>query len=439
MLGSRETKLIMKSPKFSFTLVSLTFIVFFFSGCSDECETTSEFVIYEPVYESMASFRDDVRVSESKSIDQAGKIYFKDGFLFINEPNAGIHVIDNRDISNPTPLSFIEIPGNFDIAAKGNYLYADSYVDMVVFDISDLNSISEVNRQEDIFLSTYEWDGMYQNGMVLIDYNEEIVKSTAESDCQPNIVGCPNCLVFDMANGAESFDIRTAATNSSSTGVGGSMARFTIKDDYLYTLDQIKLRSFDLADLVDPQLINEVDVGWGMETIFPYENHLFIGARNGMFIYNIDDPALPSYVSQYNHFTACDPVVVQGNYAYVTLRDGTECNTFSNQLDVIDISNISSPRLVNVVEMQNPHGLGIDGSCLFVCEGDFGLKFFDASDVMDIENKMVRHYKDVHAYDVIPLNNNLMMIGEDGLRQYGYSCNGEDLLLMSTIPTSSSF
>ena len=38
--------------------------------------------------------------------------------------------------------------------------------------------------------------------------------------------------------------------------------------------------------------------------------------------------------------TSCDPVVVQGDYAFVTLRGGTECQGFSNQLDIIDISTL---------------------------------------------------------------------------------------------------
>ncbi len=415
------------------------FMILLFTGCQDECQSTRTFIQYEPVYKQMDEFRNEVTITASREIDQPGRLYYKDGYLFINEPGTGIHIIDNRNISNPTGLSFLEIPGNFDLAAKGNYLYADSYLDLVIFDISDVSSISEVARQENVFLESYINSGTFNGGQgILVEYSEEIVKTT--SDCEPDFNSCPNCIFVDFADQVrpELLSANTMyGTSSSTTGIGGSMARFTIADNFLYTLDQLTLRSFDITQSIDPQLTSEVDVGWGMETIFPYNDYLFLGATNGMHIYSIEQPGLPSYTSSYSHVNSCDPVVVQGNYAYVTLRDGNNCGGFTNQLDILDISNINSPQLINTVEMQNPHGLGIDGYCLFVCEGDFGLKFFDASNVMEIENNQIRHYKDIHALDVIPLNNNLMMIGNDGLHQYSYNCTGDDLLLLSTIPFGS--
>ena len=64
-----------------------------------------------------------------------GKIYFKEGYIFINEELKGIHVIDNRNPENPQNIGFIEIPGNVDIAIKNNTLYADSYIDLGAIDI----------------------------------------------------------------------------------------------------------------------------------------------------------------------------------------------------------------------------------------------------------------------------------------------------------------
>ena len=80
--------------------------------------------------------------------------------------------------------------------------------------------------------------------------------------------------------------------------------------------------------------------------------------------------------------------------------------------------------------MDSPYGLGIDNKKLFICEGKGGLKTFDATNIMDI--KQLQHFKDMNAYDVIPLNNTLMMIGKDGLYQYDYS-NPNSLKLLSKI------
>ncbi len=61
-----------------------------------------------------------------------------------------MHIIDNQNPADPQNIGFIEIPGNVDIAIKENILYADSYVDLVAIDISDINNPTEVDRVEDV-------------------------------------------------------------------------------------------------------------------------------------------------------------------------------------------------------------------------------------------------------------------------------------------------
>jgi len=72
-------------------------------------------------------------------------------YIFANEPNQGLHIIDNRIPTSPVEVGFIAIPGNQEVAIKEDALYADSYVDLVTLDISDINNIVEVSREEDIF------------------------------------------------------------------------------------------------------------------------------------------------------------------------------------------------------------------------------------------------------------------------------------------------
>ena len=71
--------------------------------------------------------------------------------ILFNERNRGIHVIDNANPAAPANLLFLPVPGNIDIAVKDNILYADSYIDLVANDISDLNNIHEVNRVQGVF------------------------------------------------------------------------------------------------------------------------------------------------------------------------------------------------------------------------------------------------------------------------------------------------
>ena len=134
----------------------------------------------------MESIRDSVKFIQARDINNPGKLNYKDGYLFISETKNGIHIIDNSDVSNPTNIGFIVLPGNYDLATKGDYLYADSYLDLVVFDISNINSIKEVSRLENNFENYYTNQGLYNDQQgIIIGYNEEIIEEYVENnDCE---------------------------------------------------------------------------------------------------------------------------------------------------------------------------------------------------------------------------------------------------------------
>jgi hypothetical protein len=97
---------------------------------------------------------DDWKLIESlppQPVRELGKIYYKDQHIYVNERNAGIHIIDNSIPTNPTPIRFISIPGSRDISIKGDFLYSDNVTDLVVLDISDFQNITEVNRVAGIY------------------------------------------------------------------------------------------------------------------------------------------------------------------------------------------------------------------------------------------------------------------------------------------------
>ncbi|MDH5605204.1 MAG: hypothetical protein OEY51_14735, partial [Cyclobacteriaceae bacterium] len=216
-------------------------------------------------------------------------------------------------------------------------------------------------------------------------------------------------------------------------GIGGSLARFTVSGNFLYALDDTDMHSVDVSNPVQPVLETKKTIGWGIETIFPYGDKLFIGSQNGMFIYSLTNPASPELLSTFSHVMSCDPVVVEGDYAYVTLRTGNNCFRGVNQLDVIDIADASNPQLVMSYDMYNPGGLGVDNNLLFICDGTAGLKIYDATDKLSITSHKVAQYPDLKAIDVIPFNNILMVIAEDGFYQYDYS-DIQNISLLSDIP-----
>jgi hypothetical protein len=411
----------------------LMFMAFILPACTDQCEVQSTYTYYEPVYTTLDELRSSVEILPAEEIKQVGKIYFKGGFLFINEPNEGVHVIDNRDPSNPLNKSFIRIPGAFDLAVRGNILFSDSYIDLVAIDISNLDVAQEVGRIEGLF-DNYNSYGYYaQADLGIVTGWKEISEVTvSESSCEVR----KNDWGMNYESGILMSDVTTlnnaSALSPANPGMGGSMARFALSNNYLYALDLGDIIAINVADENNMQAGNPTYIDWGIETIFPNGNNLFIGAQNGMHIMDISSPSNPTLVSNYQHIRSCDPVIVDGDYAFVTLRSGTECNGFTNQLEVIDISNLSDPQLLYIYEMDNPHGLGKDGNALFICDGSSGLRIFDASDYSKISDNQIAHYDDIQAFDIIPFNNVAMMIGSDGLFQYDYS-DLTDIKLLSKI------
>ncbi len=83
----------------------------------------------------------------------------------------------------------------------------------------------------------------------------------------------------------------SAVSNSpQTTGQGGSLARFAIAGNYLYSVDEKQLKVFDISNAADPALKNTVDIGFAIETIFPFKDKLFIGSTSQVYIYSITDP-----------------------------------------------------------------------------------------------------------------------------------------------------
>lgn len=211
-----------------------------------------------------------------------------------------------------------------------------------------------------------------------------------------------------------------APSGGESVGTGGSLARFTISNDYLYAVDQSRLVTFSLSNAMEPKKVDQFDLDWGVETIFAMDTIVFVGTQTGMHMFDITEGSRPGYLSSYEHIQSCDPVVAQDTLAFVTLRSGSNCRNGLNQLDVIDIRDLREPKLIKSHDMQNPHGLGVSGKYLFVCEGDFGMKVFEI--MPQGELNLIKFYSSIRSKDVIVKPNNLLIVvADDGLFQYDFS------------------
>ncbi|HRV86226.1 MAG TPA: hypothetical protein P5275_15235 [Saprospiraceae bacterium] len=407
-----------------YLLMSLGLFLSLSTGClKDNCDATIRYVTMEPVYQTASQFRNNkVQAIPAQPLVNPGKIYFYKNYVLINEIREGIHFYDNSNPENPIQVAYLPIPGNVDMAIKDDVLLADSYVDLLSINIGNVNQPEFISRTEDVF----KLYGQGPDGAYLVNYEPREIKEF--TTCDNAGAGQPwlrenNQLFIDVAL----FDATAGFSSSTdkvlnAAGIGGSMARFTLAENRLYSVDHAQLYTFDVTDPGQPVQTSSQAIGWDIETIFPYDQYLFVGSQSGMHIFSRSDADNPTYVSSYQHMTACDPVFVEGNTAYVTLRDGTTCDNFTNELDVIDISNIYAPYLVATYPMDNPHGLSLANDHLYICEGDGGVKVFDASDRNKIGDRLQAHAKGFNAYDIITLSGeNAMIIGKDGFYQYDIS------------------
>ncbi len=205
---------------------------------------------------------------------------------------------------------------------------------------------------------------------------------------------------------------------SAQVGKSGSFARMNIVGNYLYTISKSKLLIHNITNPYNPKKINNFEIDNSIETLFTLSDKLLIGSSNGMFIYDLKKPGNPTFISRYSHFTACDPVVSQNNYAYVTLRNDSRCRLGKNELHILNIKNIFNPVLIKKYEMDHPHGLGIDNDLLFIAEGEYGLSIYNTKDPKFI--KELSHIRGINSYDLILNNPYLFLIARDGLYIFDY-------------------
>ena len=403
-----------KYLSFLVTTFIFGFISILFTGClKDTCSHSKTYSWFEPLYKTSAEVRANIKSNPARDIQNPGKLFIIGNYIYLNEVDKGIHIIDNSNPSSPKNIAFIDIPGNLDLAVKGNRLYADLYTDLVTLDISNPLNVVKVNITDGVFPGRYYGGPVLANDKIIYDWVKH--DTTVIEDCKSSGFLVPGIYYAD-AMAASGMD----RSNKTLVGTGGSMARFALINNYLYTVGDADLNIFDISNGNQPAFSNKLQVDWHVETIYPFKDKLFIGSNNGMFIYDVNSsPANPAKVGEFTHARACDPVIADDNFAYVTLHSGTPCLGYNNELDIVQLNNLSNSELVKIYALTGPQGLSKDGNILFICDGTDGLKVYNAADAMNLQ--LMKQFPGFEAYDVIATNKIAILVAKDGLYQYDYS------------------
>lgn len=413
----------------------------FFAECyNDKGEFITMGMI--PVYSKDKPENDNFKFVGAKPYEELGSIYCYDNKILINEHREGIHIIDNTNPLNPVKKGFLNVDGSTQISIRNDVLYTNQGNNLLALDIEDLENVTLEQTIENV-LSDWEW----QNSGIIYNQEEGPSNYYGHYIC-PNrdsgevldwiydTIVNPICFKYDeefrdtsinywcydwfwLEDGLITTDANVQASADGGTGQGGSITRYTIASEHLYVINNSQLKTYDIKDGQEVENTDTERVTWGSETIFPLGDNLFIGTESGMYIFDKTTPSNPEYVSDYSHMVSCDPVVAKEDYAFVTLRSGTSCR-FSgqtNQLDIIDISDLKNPEVIKVVEMDFPKGLGVDDDVLFVCD-------LDSVKVLDITNPIkptqVNAFYIEGVKDVIPKDGHLIVVSETEFKQYDY-------------------
>jgi len=429
-----------------FTLALLAAIAFSFSSCLEEtCNERRTVIGFEPITTTAGQWRSNSAFvcGVPQPVCNTTSFYVYEDYLFMVEENKGLHIFDNSNTSTPRSITFMEAPGGQGIAVRNGILYMNQYTDLVAFSLDNPERPELVGRTEDVFEPNSVFAQVLPNNEFVVDWVETGERRTL--DCDDANFGRNTFWDDDFLWASNNETVRASFDNSSFSvantttaggsgpttdvvGQGGSLARFTILNGTLYAVDEQRLKVFDLTDAENPVYSDQVNLGWGIETIFPYEDKLFIGANNGMHIYDASIPTAPEHLSTFEHVLGCDPVVVANDIAYVTLWGGRECGSIGDQLEVIDVSDARNPRSLQVTPMSSSHGLGVADGKLFLCAQWEGLKVFDLTDD-GLLGEQLSALDNINARDVIvlPADNDLIVLGyaDDGIQQYNYDDRGQ--------------
>lgn len=105
---------------------------------------------YKAVYDADPGAK-EVRYTQPVKMINPGKIYAIGKMILQNDIGKGVHLYNAVDPGKLKDRGFIQIPGNLELSIKGNYLYANSFYDLVVIDIGNWVTLKEVKRIPNAF------------------------------------------------------------------------------------------------------------------------------------------------------------------------------------------------------------------------------------------------------------------------------------------------
>ena len=288
---------------------------------------------------------------------EPGKFWLADDTLYLIVPGRELRIYNIADLANPLLAATIPATNTSELAVlpvdNGHVVYMDNKGNLDVYQITPGSAPLLVRS----LVGVCDVTSYYAGGYGFVDGYED------------DIFGCDSCGDDDVAS-------------YSSGSTGGSLARFAVAGDYLYTLRSGSIKVFQLrggvASPTDPLSLGEYKTDWDIETIHPALGHLFMGAASGVHVYSLTNPHAPVRIGGLTHARARDPIVVEEPYAYVTLRDGNfaDGGPFS-RLEVLRLNSLTNMELLRTFGVGAPYGLAVKSGYVYVCDRENGVLVYN--------------------------------------------------------------
>ncbi len=406
--------------KYSEILGAIILIAVVLLSCTNDTGNVEvQYLEATAIYGDMEEVRATPLNEGSRPIVNPGKIFIGEDFVLIGEEGEGIHVLNNKDRVNLISNAFLNIPGNKEFFVSGQYLYAESYYDMIKIDISNPYDAVLINRSKNAIQNDFINDKgetlvgfAYKEKTMILDENDDFMTEILEDQL----------VYLDFAkNVIPKSSVPSSFSGNSAQSIG-TINRITKSNNHIYVASNSNMIIInDNENGLSSDVVRLENIKEEMETIFPYQNKLFVGSKTSMTIFDISKGEQPIELYEFEHATSCDPVLPYNDVVFITLRtaDFSTCPGNINALLTIDITDLSNPIQIDENQLVSPYGMSVIDDYLFVGNGKNGLSIFDVTNpqvpiLVNTDNNII-------AYDIIADPSNIDYIfvaGDDEMNQY---------------------
>ncbi|MDH5546123.1 MAG: hypothetical protein OEZ43_11045 [Gammaproteobacteria bacterium] len=318
---------------------------------------------YYPKYLSYEELRKPLIIEAGREVRENSLVIAYYNYIFIGERYEGVHVFDNTEPALPEYIGFLPIPGNTEFVIDGDYLYANSFIDLVKIDIGDKNSLHIADRLQNVF--PYDSHHMIGQKVVLYRHDEN------------------NGVVVDIIPLSSSPPDNEPETRTPGLEIGN----FAIHDKSLYFLlveamanhpqnnqhlDKISISSFLLGsrqEIFRPE-------GTRISNLRSYDEHMVLDLDNGdsKYIYSAEGNA---DVFDLNFPVPSLKRTLQEDYLFL-IKEDPDSDPISYMTEIYRYSHLQTPELLGTTSEIFNGKVKIIANLLFHC-GTTGLSSYDVS------------------------------------------------------------